>query len=283
MSIRMRHNINEMLEQFRAKLLLEEKSKNTVEKYLRDTKKFLQYIAGEEITKPAVLSYKQYLLDSGYAERSINSMLASVKHFLKSIGKVNMSAKSIRIQQKPFCESEKELTREEYIRLLNEAESEHKLRLSMMLQTICATGIRVSELKYITVKAVRKGEVKVNCKGKVRLIMIIKSLQKKLLAYIREQRIEKGMVFITKSGQPLNRSNIWREMKRICKAARVNPKKVFPHNLRHLFARCFYAIDKDLAKLADILGHASINTTRIYLTDDGREHRKKLEMLRLIV
>lgn len=163
------------------------------------------------------------------------------------------------------------------------AEKKHGGRLNLIIQTICSTGIRVSELKFITVEAVKQGEATVNCKGKSRSVFIIRDLQKKLLRYAVEKKIKSGMIFVTRTGKPLSRTNIWREMKSLCKDADVNPEKVFPHNLRHLFARTFYGIEKDIAKLADILGHSSIDTTRIYIISTGTEHRKRMENMHLII
>ena len=156
-------------------------------------------------------------------------------------------------------------------------------RLNLILQTICGTGIRVSELQYITVEAVKNREATVSLKGKTRSVFLVKELRKKLIRYAAKQNIQSGAVFITRTGKPMNRTNIWREMKGLCKQAGVNPKKVFPHNLRHLFARTFYGIEKDIAKLADILGHSSINTTRIYIISTGSEHRRRMEHMRLII
>ncbi|MCQ2463553.1 MAG: tyrosine-type recombinase/integrase, partial [Clostridia bacterium] len=180
------------------------------------------------------------------------------------------------------CPEEKGLTKQEYLRLCRTAEKRGNERLSLILQTICATGIRVSELRFITVEAVKKSEAAVRSKGKRRTVFIVKELQKKLLRYAREQGITSGAVFVTRTGKIMSRTNIWREMKVLCKEADVNPQKVFPHNLRHLFARVFYNIEKDIAKLADILGHSSINTTRIYIISTGSEHRRRMEKMRLI-
>ena len=191
--------------------------------------------------------------------------------------------KSLKLQREIYCPEEKELTKAEYLRLVNSAKEKKNERLSLILQTICGTGIRVSELQFITVEAVKHGFAKVNCKGKSRTVFIVKTLQKKLLKYVNRHHINSGSVFITKTGKPINRTNIWREMKQLCRDANVNPSKVFPHNLRHLFARTFYGIEKDIAKLADILGHSSINTTRIYIVSTGEEHRQRLENMRLVI
>ena len=236
----------------------------------------------EDISKENTIKYKQYLINQKYALKSVNSMIASLSSFLEFIGRIDCKIKSIKMQKQIFCEENRELTREEFNRLVSTAESNGNERLSLIIQTICGTGIRISELKFITVEAVRAGEAVVSCKGKTRTVFIVQNLRRKLMKYISKRKLESGTVFITKSGEPVNRSSIWREMKNLCRKAEVNPEKVFPHNLRHLFARVFYAIEKDIAKLADILGHSSINTTRIYIISTGKEHRQRMESMRLI-
>lgn len=268
---------------FAAHLKSEEKSKNTLEKYIRDVKAFFACVGKVEITKETVIAYKNSLLSKSYAARSINSMLASINSLLSFLGWTDLKVKSIKLQRQIYCPEEKELTKAEYVRLCKTAEKQHNERLNLILQTICATGIRVSELQYITVEAVKCGETVVSLKGKTRSVFIVKELQKKLLRYAAEQKITTGAIFITRNGKPMNRTNIWREMKSLCEQAGVNPQKVFPHNLRHLFARTFYSIEKDIAKLADILGHSSINTTRIYIITTGNEHRQRMEKMRLII
>ena len=270
------------IEKFRNYLREEEKSENTLEKYIRDVTAFSAFCDGA-ITKDTVIAYKQNLIDNGYAVRSINSMLASLNSLFSFLGWYELRVKSLKVQQQVFCSEEKELTKAEYERLCRTAERKHNERLCLILQTICGTGIRVSELQFITVEAVRKGEATVSLKGKTRSIFIVRDLQKKLLRYISEQKITAGAVFVTRTGKPMSRTNIWREMKNLCIEAEVNPEKVFPHNLRHLFARVFYGIEKDIAKLADILGHSSINTTRIYIISTGKEHRRRIERMRLIL
>lgn len=271
-----------VIERFRNYLWEEEKSENTLEKYIRDVMAFSEFCKGA-ITKDTVIAYKQNLIDSGYAVRSINSMLASLNSLFSFLGWYELRVKSLKVQQQVFCPEEKELTKAEYERLCRTAERKHNERLCLILQTICGTGIRVSELQFITVEAVRKGEATVSLKGKTRSIFIVRDLQKKLLRYISEQKLSSGAVFVTRTGKPMSRTNIWREMKNLCAEAEVNPEKVFPHNLRHLFARVFYDIEKDIAKLADILGHSSINTTRIYIISTGIEHRQRMERMRLII
>ena len=271
----------QQIEKFQEYLREEEKSQVTIKKYLRDVRFFMVYAGEKEITKELVISYKESLLEKGYAARSINSMLASLNSFLEFLSWTECKVKNIRTQKMVYCSEEKELTKEEYLRLLKAAKE--KTQLKLVMQTICSTGIRVSELKYFTVEGVKRGEVSVKCKSKVRTILIPGKLRKRLLDYARKEKISSGAIFITKSGKNLDRSNIWAQMKKLCKAAGVNPKKVFPHNLRKLFARTFYGIEKDIAKLADILGHSSIETTRIYIITTGEEHRRKIERLGLVV
>ena len=240
------------------------------------------FVNGAELSKEIVISYKKYLQEN-YAVRSVNSMLASLNSLFAFLGWHELKVKSIKLQQQIYCPEEKELTKAEYIRLCRAAEKKHNKRLNLILQTICGTGIRVSELKSISVEAVKRGEANVSSKAKTRSVFIVKELQKKLLRYAAEQGIKSGMIFVTRTGKPISRTNIWREMKNLCEEANVNPQKVFPHNLRHLFARVFYSIEKDIAKLADILGHSSINTTRIYIISTGTEHRMRMENMRLII
>ncbi len=268
---------------FKRQLCLEEKSEATVSKYLHDIAAFASFLGGAPITKEKTIAYKQHLIDEGYAIRSVNSVIASLNSYLTFADIPECKLKSLKIQRQIFCSEEKELTRAEYERLVNAAKQKGNERLDLIIQTICGTGIRVSELQFITVEAVKCGEAIVSLKGKTRSVFIVKALQKKLLRYIAEQGITEGCVFITRNGKPISRTNIWREMKSLCEQANVNPDKVFPHNLRHLFARTFYGIEKDIAKLADILGHSSIDTTRIYIITTGNEHRRRMENMRLII
>ena len=261
----------------------EEKSKNTIEKYMRDVRAFMAFAGRNEIKKDTVVAYKNKLVSENYAVRSINSMLASLNSLFVFLGWSDCRVKSIKLQRQIYCPEEKELTKAEYTRLVNAAKQKGNERLNLILQTICGTGIRVSELQFITVEAVRCGEAVVSLKGKTRPVFIVKDLQKKLLRYAAKQEIKSGAIFITKTGKPMSRTNIWREMKSLCEQANVNPNKVFPHNLRHLFARVFYGIEKDIAKLADILGHSSIDTTRIYIIATGSEHRRRMENMRMII
>ncbi|MBR3987836.1 MAG: tyrosine-type recombinase/integrase [Clostridia bacterium] len=273
---------NSAIKAFEKHLKNDEKSENTVAKYLHDLYYFLNFTQGKPIDKAMMLNYKASLGEQ-YAPSSANSMIAAVNTFLRFVGWVDCCIKQFKVQKKAFCSEEKELTKAEYIRLVNTAKQKGNERLNLILQTICGTGIRVSELQFITVEAVRKGEAIVSCKNKTRTVFIVRELQKKLLNYIKIKGITEGGIFITKSGKPMSRCNIWREMKGLCEQAGVSPDKVFPHNLRHLFARTFYGIEKDIAKLADILGHSNINTTRIYIITTGAEHKRKMENMRLII
>lgn len=273
--------LNNQIQNFAEYLIKEEKSTATYEKYLRDVRSFLVFAGENKITKELVMEWKKSLVDRGYAIRSVNSMLASVNSFMTFLGRQECKVKNIRLQRQSYCPENKELTKTEYMQLLKASGT--NVRLNLVLQTICGTGIRVSELRYFTVAAVRRGEVTVNCKSKNRTILIPDKLKKMLLLYAKQMQISVGEIFVGKNGKPLDRSSIWRQMKLLCKKAGVKESKVFPHNLRKLFARTFYNIEKDIAKLADILGHDSINTTRIYLMSTGTEHRRKIERLGLII
>lgn len=272
---------SEQIEEFREYLVQEERSPITVEKYIRDVQAFFKRLSGQKLDKNAVLSYKAKLLDR-YAVSSVNSMLAALNRFFKFIGRTDCTVKSLKMQCKIYCESEKELTKDEYRRLIAASKKSGNQRLSLIMQTICSTGIRVSELSYITVQAVKSGRTEVWCKGKQRVIFLPGQLCSQLMTYIRKQALTQGPVFVTRSGRPVNRSNIWSSMKRLCKSAGVASTKVFPHNLRHLFARTFYSLEKDLTRLADLLGHSNIDTTRIYMVSTGREHIEKIERLGLL-
>lgn len=272
-----------VIDDFAAWLREEEKSNVTIEKYIRDVSAFYRFVEQVQVDKDKVIEYKNKLIVEKYAVRSINSMLASLNSLFTFLGWSECKVKSIKQQRQIYCSEEKELTKKEYIRLINTAKQKGNLRLNLLIQTIFATGIRVSELQFITVESVKRGEVIVDCKGKTRTVFIVRDLQRKLLNYATKMKILKGTIFITRSGKPMSRTNIWREMKNICEEANVNPQKVFPHNLRHLFARIFYSVEKDIAKLADILGHSSINTTRIYIVTSGNEHRQLMERMMLII
>lgn len=272
-------NDRQLLIDFEQKLIDEEKSSATVEKYLRDVRCFFAFLNEKEITKENVREYKSMLIKK-YAPASTNSMLTALNVFLKFAGYYECQVKLLKIQKQIFINEEKELTKAEYQRLLQAAGGG---RLSLIMQTICATGIRVSELEYITVEAVKRGKGIVDCKNKIRYIFIPKILQRKLKEYIHKKKIKSGSVFLTKNGKTLNRSNIWRDMKQLCKKANVSPEKVFPHNLRHLFARTFYMVEKDIVKLADLLGHSSINTTRIYMMESGKNHQNRIERVEKVL
>ena len=272
---------NAQIEEFAAYLVREEKSAATCEKHLRDVRCFVRFAGEQAVTKETVVAWKKELVEQGYAVRSVNSMLASVNSLFSFLGWHECKVKNIRLQRQTYCAEEKELTKAEYLRLLSASRKNEQLNL--VLQTICGTGIRVSELRHFTVEAVRSGEITVSCKSKTRTILVPGKLKKQLLNYAKQRNIHSGAVFLGKSGKPLDRSSIWRQMKQLCKAAGVMESKVFPHNLRKLFARTFYGIEKDIAKLADILGHSSINTTRIYIMTTGTEHRRKIERLGLVI
>ena len=273
---------NQTIKSFEKYLIENEKAKATIEKYMRDIRLFAEYATDRALDKATILDYKGRL-EQSYTVRSANSMLAALNAFLRFVGWNDLCVKQFKVQKEAYCSEEKELSKAEYTALVRTAEQKKNERLSLVVQTICGTGIRVSELQSITVEAVRRGEAVVSCKGKTRKIFIVKALQKKLLRYAVEQGITTGILFVTKNGKPLDRSNIWRQMKELCEQAGVSPEKVFPHNLRHLFARTFYGIEKDIAKLADILGHSNINTTRIYIITSGAEHQRRMENMRLII
>lgn len=266
---------------FRDNLILEEKSTYTTEKYLRDACAFLRFAGEKPVTKELVMDYKRALVGAGYAVCSVNSMLASVNSLLSFLGWGDCRVKNLRVQRQTYCAEEKELSKAEYLRLLEA--SGKSTQLNLVLQTICGTGIRVSELRYFTVEAVQHGRITVSCKSKTRTILVPGKLKTLLLNYARRHCITAGPIFLGRNGKPLDRSSIWRQMKQLYKSAHVAPSKVFPHNLRKLFARTFYGIEKDIAKLADILGHSSINTTRIYIMTTGTEHRRKIERLGLVI
>ena len=295
-----------------------ERSAGTVAKYLRDVRSMVDWVAGQAraeafsrdsaelgippdtvsalsvpsappacpstriLTKEALLHWRAHLQERGLIPRTINAMLSAVNSFLCYLGKENCRVHLLKVQRRLFRTSEKDLTRTEYGRLLNTASEQGKRRLCLLMETICATGIRVSELRYITVEALQKGQAEITSKGKVRTILLSGKLCQKLKKYIKAQKIISGVIFRTRSGQPLSRRQIWAEMKSLCAKARVDASKVYPHNLRHLFATLFYDVCGDIVKLADVLGHSSIETTRIYLISTGREHRRLLERMRLV-
>ncbi len=261
----------------------EERSEGTLQKYQRDLFAFAAFLGEREANKESVLAWKELLISQGYAPVTINSMLAAVNGLLKYSGKADQCVKFLKIQRRLFREEKRELSKYEYEKLLTTARNRKQERLHLLLETICSTGIRVSEVKYITVEAAEQGRTEISLKGKIRTILLPKKLCKKLLQYARKQKIALGEVFLTKSGKSLSRKQIWAEMKRLCKYAGVRETKVFPHNLRHLFATAYYKVYKDIAKLADLLGHSSIETTRVYLLTSGADHIKQLERLQLVL
>lgn len=271
------------IEHFRGFLISEEKSDATIKKYIRDVTSFSKICKKEnDINRETLLQYKKILTEQ-YQPASVNSMLASINCYLRFMKWNDCTVKPLKMQRDIFYAEEKALNREEYILLLRTAVKKGKKRLALIMETICACGIRVSELPYITAEAVKRGNVAVTCKGKNRRIFLSHKLCIKLTKYIKETGIVNGSIFVTKNGIPLDRSNIWKEMKALSREAGIDEQKVFPHNLRHLFAVTYYALKKDIAKLADILGHSSINTTRIYIKTSGLEHQKQLEQLRLVI
>lgn len=271
-----------LIERFSDFMKEQEKSPATIGKYSKNLMSLCRFLDGIPVTKSAVIAWKESLKKK-YALASINTMLAAANTFWSFVGWGDLRVKPIKMQRALFCNSDKELSREEYLRLVKAAGDLGNQRLSLVLQTICATGIRVSELRFITVEAVEAGRAVVSCKGKTRTIFIPQKLRKLLLPYAKKQKCHTGPVFITKAGAPLNRSNIWRDMKALCQSAGVAPGKVFPHNLRHLFARTYYSLEKDINRLADILGHANINTTRIYTIESGAVHAQRIEHMRLVI
>lgn len=273
---------NKHISAFRQYLTSEEKSAATIEKYVRDVTAFMSYAENREVSKNLTISYKHQIAEN-YAVRSVNSMLSSINSFFEFMEWYNCKVKTIKLQQEIYRSEERELTEEEYIQLVKVAEKSGDKQLSLILQTICSSGIRISELSFITIKAAKQGETVVKCKGKTRKIFLLPQLCKKLMIYAEKARVNHGAIFLGKNGKPIHRTTVWRKMKTLCKTANINPSKVFPHNLRHLFARVFYKIEKDIAKLADILGHSNINTTRIYIMSTGNEHKKRIEQMHLLL
>ena len=260
----------------------EEKSTTTIDKYLRDIRAFTRWLDGREIARELTSEWKACLVTRGYAPTSINAMLSALNSLLEFLGLKDCRVKFLRLQRKLFREADRELTRADYRRLLAAARNQGRDRLELLMETIGATGIRVSEVRYITVEAAARGRAEVSLKGKIRVILLPGKLCRKLLKYAKKQKTASGAIFRTKSGKELGRRQIWAEMKSLCRTAGVSPGKVFPHNLRHLFARVFYRACKDLARLADVLGHSSIETTRVYLVTTGAEHARALERLGLM-
>ena len=277
------HKLNEnQISDYRHYLLEEERSTGTIEKYMRDTRAFILWLNGRAVTKEISAEWKNHLIDEGYAPVTINAMLSSVNGLFNFLGWNECRVKFLKIQRQMFRDPKRELNKYEYERLIKTSRERGRERLSLLMETICATGIRVSEVKYITVEAAKQGKAEIMLKGKIRVIMISSKLCRKLLKYSSKQKIASGAVFRTRNGNEIGRRQIWFELKSICKYANVKPDKVFPHNLRHLFATVFYKACKDIVKLADVLGHSSIETTRIYLATSGTEHQRQLDRLGLV-
>ncbi len=271
----------DLLEKFENYLIDEEKSSATKKKYMRDIRAFCKWCAGCELDKRKVLAYKEYLVNH-FAPASANSVLSSLNSFFEFNQWYELKVKMLKIQKQIFAQKDKELTKAEYERLLSAAKAKSNERLYLLMQTICSSGIRVSELQHITVEAIKLKKATINCKGKMRVVILPTELCRMLTTYVKEKKITSGPVFITKTGKPLDRSTIWKMMKALCEHAGVSKHKVFPHNLRHLFARTFYTIQKDIVRLADILGHSSVNTTRIYTMETGEIHRRQIQKLGLL-
>ena len=272
----------EELDSFCQHLRGEERSAATIEKYRRDVAQFAAWLGENQLEKEAGVRWKAHLLAQGCEPSTVNGKLTALDRFLHFLGQADCKVKHLKIQRQLFREDGRELNRREYDQLLAAARSAGRERLALLMESICGTGIRVSEVKYLTVEAARRGKVEVALKGKIRAILLPGKLCRKLLKYAGKNKIASGEIFLTRSGASLSRKQIWRDMKALCQRAGVAPSKVFPHNLRHLFARTFYRVCRDVAKLADVLGHSSIETTRIYLLSTGAEHAKVLEQLRLI-
>ena len=270
------------LRDFAVCLKSEDRSPGTVRKYLHDAAEFSAWLGSRKLNKENAAAWREHLVKKGCAPATINSMLSAVNSLFRFLGREDCKIKFLRVQRKAFREQDRELTRAEYQRLLDTAAAEGQERLGLLMETICSTGIRVSEVQYITVEAVRAGRAEISLKGKIRTILLPAKLCRKLLKYARKNKTASGEIFLTGSGKPVSRKQIWREMKALCKKAGVESSKVFPHNLRHLFATVFYKACRDIVKLADVLGHSSINTTRIYLMTTGAEHARQLERLGLV-
>ncbi len=263
-------------------LMEEEHSRGTVEKYLRDVRQLAAWLGGREVTKEGLTRWKEALGAQGRAPATINSKLAAAHAFLAFLGWTDCRVKFLKVQRQLFRDTARELTRRDYDSLIAAARRQGRERLTLVMETICATGIRVSEVRDITVEAARAGRAEIALKGKIRVILLPGKLCRKLLHYAQKQKIVSGEIFLTRNGTSLPRRQIWAEMKALCQRAGVEPTRVFPHNLRHLFATAFYRACKDIAKLADLLGHSSLETTRIYLLTSGEEHRRELDRLGLV-
>ena len=268
--------------QFEDYLRHDEREESTIEAYLRSLTRFAEWADGRAVTKELAMEWKAALAESGYRPISVNAMLAAVNKFFTCMGREDCKVKYLKLQRQMFRKSEKDLSKEEYQRLVQAAHEKGDLRMELILETICATGIRVGELKYITVEAVRAGVAEIALKGKIRTILLPHRLCRKLQKYAKQQKIASGKLFLTQDGLPVSRQSIWTRMKALCEAAGVERSKVFPHNLRSLFARSFYGSCHDVVRLADVLGHSSIETTRIYLMSTGKEYLRQLDKLGLV-
>lgn len=269
-------------DQFEDYLRHDEREESTIEAYLRSLTRFAEWADGRAVTKELAMEWKAALVEAGYRPISVNAMLAAVNKFFTCMGREDCKVKYLKLQRQMFRKSEKDLSKEEYHRLVQAAHEKGDLRMELILETICATGIRVGELKYITVEAVRAGVAEIALKGKIRTILLPHRLCRKLQKYAKQQKIASGKLFLTQDGLPVSRQSIWTRMKALCEAAGVERSKVFPHNLRSLFARSFYGSCHDVVRLADVLGHSSIETTRIYLMSTGKEYLRQLDKLGLV-
>ena len=271
----------ETLAAFARQLGEEERSPATLEKYLREVRQFAAFLGGREVTLELAAAWREEL-SARQSPATVNGKLTALDRLLAFLGWEDCRVKHLRVQRQLFRDSARELSREEYARLVETARRLGRGRLSLLMETICATGIRVSEVRYITVEAAQRGRTEISLKGKIRTILLPGKLCRKLLKYARKHKTVSGEIFLTRNGTSLSRRQIWTELKRLCKSAGVESAKVFPHNLRHLFATIFYRACKDIVRLADVLGHSSIETTRIYLVTSGAEHARQLERLGLV-
>lgn len=271
----------EQINTYCASMLADERAAGTVAKYRRDVTAFARWLGGRPVSKENSTGWKAHLLNRGYAPRTINSMLAAVNSFFRFAG-WNIKVKFLKIQHQLFRDATRELNRAEYTQLLAAARSNGQERLALIMETLCATGIRISELRYITVVAAQQGKATISLKGKIRTILLSTKLCRKLLKYAKKQKIATGEIFLTSSGKGISRRQVWHELKRLCAAAGVESSKVFPHNFRRLFAVTYYKASRDIARLADVLGHSSIETTRIYLTVSGADQARQLDRLGLV-
>lgn len=271
----------ERIDAYCLSLLADERAAGTVAKYRRDVTAFARWLGGRPVSKENSTGWKAHLLNRGYAPRTVNSMLAAVNSFFRFAG-WNIKVKFLKIQRQLFRDATRELNRAEYTQLLAAARSNGQERLALIMETLCATGIRISELRYITVAAAQQGKATISLKGKIRTILLSTKLCRKLLKYAKKQKIATGEIFLTSSGKGISRRQVWHELKRLCAAAGVESSKVFPHNFRRLFAVTYYKASRDIARLADVLGHSSIETTRIYLTVSGADQARQLDRLGLV-